>query len=196
METTNVLFAGVGGQGIVLASKILAKCAFEAGLQVKESELHGMAQRGGSVVSHVRFGKEVNCPLITMGEADILISLEELEGLRCYKFLKPKATIIFNQKQLPPPSVSEQIPYPVDTDKTLSEMGFAVIKINAPEIARVAGSPKTENIALLGALSALVPQIDLNIWQNVITQSVPAKFLEQNLKAFEAGRQVTILRGN
>ena len=104
MDITSVLFAGVGGQGIILASSILAECAFNDGLMVKQSELHGMAQRGGSVISHVRFGKEVYSPLIPRGRADYLVALEELEGLRYNFYLKPGGVMILNKKRVIPPT--------------------------------------------------------------------------------------------
>jgi indolepyruvate ferredoxin oxidoreductase beta subunit len=191
METKSVLFAGVGGQGIILASKILAKCAFNSGFMVKESELHGMAQRGGSVVSHVRFGDQVHSPLIPSGQSDYLVSMEELEGLRYTYYLKPESVVIYNVKQIIPPTINPEItPYPEDAKSAFENMGFHVDEVNAPEIAREAGNPKTENIVLLGALSNYLP-FSLAEWENTVAESVPAKFRDINLLAFHKGREIT-----
>jgi len=191
METKSVLFAGVGGQGIILASKILAKCAFDSGFMVKESELHGMAQRGGSVVSHVRFGDEVNSPLIPVGKSDFLVSMEELEGLRYTYYLNPQSVVIYNVKKIIPPTINpETAPYPEDAKAVLVGMGFHVDEVNAPEIAREAGNPKTENIVLLGALSNYLP-FTLSQWEKTVGESVPVKFTDINLLAFHKGREIT-----
>ncbi len=189
METVSVLFAGVGGQGIVLASKILAKVAFDSGLMVKESELHGMAQRGGSVVSHVRFGEEVHSPLIPLGRADILVSLEELEGLRYINFLKKDGTVIFNKNVSIPSTVRPDtgLTYPEDAEGKLRVMGYNVVKIEAKEVAKSAGNLKSENIAVLGLLSNYL-NLSEQTWQETISKSVPSKTIEVNLKAFQGGR--------
>jgi indolepyruvate ferredoxin oxidoreductase, beta subunit len=189
MEITNVLFAGVGGQGIILASKILAKCAFDSGYMVKESELHGMAQRGGSVTSHVRFGKEVYSPLIPKGKADFMVALEELEGLRYAFFLKPDGKVVLNQKRVVPPSVNPAVaPYPEDVKYQLESMGFHVDSVNALEIAHSLGNPKVENIIVMGLLSRYMP-FPLSVWEEVIKKAVPAKTIEINLAAFSKGRE-------
>lgn len=190
MGITNVLFAGVGGQGIILASKILAKCAFVSGFMVKESELHGMAQRGGSVTSHVRFGEEVYSPLIHKGKADFLVALEELEGLRYAYYLKPDGKVILNQKKVVPsfinPSASK---YPEDAKSQLESMGFHVDAVNAVEIANELGSAKMENIIVMGVLSPYLPFI-MAVWEKVIQESVPPKTIDINLIAFRKGREL------
>ncbi|MCX8069911.1 MAG: indolepyruvate oxidoreductase subunit beta [Thermodesulfovibrionales bacterium] len=191
MDTVSVLFAGVGGQGIVLASKILAKVAFDAGYMVKESELHGMAQRGGSVVSHVRFGKEVYSPLIPMGQADILVSLEELEGLRYINFLKKDGTVIFNENISIPSTVRPDtgLKYPENIIDTLKDMGCNLVSINAKEVAKELGNLKVENIVVLGMLSTRL-SLPVEIWRDTISKSVPQKTLEINLSAFDRGREI------
>jgi indolepyruvate ferredoxin oxidoreductase beta subunit len=191
MGITNVLFSGVGGQGIILATKILTKCAFISGYMVKESELHGMAQRGGSVTSHVRFGEEVYSPLIHKGRADFLVALEELEGLRYAYYLKPDGKVILNQKRIIPSSVNPAVaPYPEDAKARLEAMGFHVDSVNALEIANNLGNPKVENIIVMGVLSRHMP-FPLSVWETVIKESVPAKTIEINLAAFGKGREVT-----
>jgi indolepyruvate ferredoxin oxidoreductase beta subunit len=190
MGTTNVLFSGVGGQGIILATKILTKCAFISGYMVKESELHGMAQRGGSVTSHVRFGEEIYSPLIHKGKADFLVALEELEGLRYAFYLKPDGTVILNRKKIIPSSVNPAVaPYPEDAEDRLKAMGFHVDSINALEIANNLGNPKVENIVVMGVLSRHMP-FPLSVWETVIQESVPAKTIEINLAAFGKGREI------
>lgn len=195
MGITNVLFAGVGGQGIILASKILAKCAFVSGYMVKESELHGMAQRGGSVTSHVRFGEEVYSPLIHRGKADFLVAMEELEGLRYTYYLKPNGRVILNQRRIMPSSINpDSVPYPEDVKPQLEAMGFHVDEVNALEIAKNLGNPKGENIILIGMLSRYLP-FPLSSWEMVIKESVPLKTIEINLTAFEKGREITEGKG-
>ena len=190
MGITNVLFSGVGGQGIILASKILTKCAFVSGYMVKESELHGMAQRGGSVTSHVRFGEEVYSPLIHKGRADFMVALEELEGLRYAYYLKPAGKVILNQKRIVPSSINPAVaPYPEDVKSQLESMGFHVDSVNALEIATTLGNPKVENIIVMGVLSRHMP-FPLTIWETVIKESVPPKTIEINLTAFNKGRDI------
>lgn len=190
MNITSILLAGVGGQGIVLASKILAKCAFTAGFEVKESELHGMAQRGGSVISHVRFGEEVYSPLIPRGKADFLVALEELEGLRYTYYLKPSARVILNNKQVVPAIITpENSAYPENVRQKLESLGFGVDEIKALEIAKELGNLKVENIIVVGALSRFLP-FSMEDWQKTIEESVPAKTIEINLKAFKTGREI------
>lgn len=194
MDITSVLFSGVGGQGIVLASTILAKCAFQQGLMVKESELHGMAQRGGSVISHVRFGDEVYSPLIPRGKADFLVALEELEGLRYFYYLKPGGTVILNRKKVVPPTADPlKNPYPEEVGKRLLAEGFRVNEIDALEIARGLDNPKVENVIVVGALSSYL-EFPLEAWENAVRESVPQKTVEINIEAFMKGREITAAR--
>ncbi len=190
MDVINILFSGVGGQGIILAGRLLAKCAFNAGHMVKESEVHGMAQRGGSVVSHVRFGKEVFSPLIPVGKADFLVAMEELEGLRYTYFLKPRGRVVLNMRKVPPPHLNPSTPYPEDAVSRLNAMGFQVDELDALAIAKNAGSPKVENIVLVGTLSHYLP-FPMSVWEETIRESVPSRFIDMNLAAFQRGREIS-----
>lgn len=188
METTSILFAGVGGQGIILASKIIAQCAFSLGYMVKESEIHGMAQRGGSVVSHVRFGKEVYSPLIPKGKSDFLVAMEELEGLRNIDYLKPQGRVILNTRRVNPATGNPEIAlYPENVKEQLESLGFAVNAIDALTIAQKLGNQKIENIILLGTLSGYLP-FPQETWEKIIAESVPKKTIELNLAGFKQGR--------
>ncbi len=187
-KVTNLILAGTGGQGIVLASRIIAWVAFKSGFDVKESEIHGMAQRGGSVVGHLRFGKKVYSPIIPLGSADILLSLEELEALRYIHFLKKDGVLILNRKKILPAGISEEN-YPQNVEEILKEKGFKVKSLHAEEIAKELGSLKIENTVLLGCLSAYLPFKE-EIWKEVIVSSVPPDTVELNLKAFQRGREL------
>lgn len=187
---TSVLFSGVGGQGIILASKAVAKCAFYEGLAVKETEVHGMAQRGGSVISHVRFGSVVYSPLIPLGEADFFVALEELEALRYVPYLKREGRIILNTRQIVPVTVNpETNPYPGDVRGRLEAMGFHVDAVDALEAAKGIGNLKVENVILAGMLSAYLPFAP-QTWERVIRESVPVKTIDINVQAFALGRQL------
>jgi indolepyruvate ferredoxin oxidoreductase beta subunit len=188
METTSILFAGVGGQGIILASQLVAHLAFSMGYMVKESEVHGMAQRGGSVVSHVRFGKEVYSPLIPKGKADFLVAMEELESLRNVDYLKSTGRVILNtRKVIPATATSKPISYPDNIAEQLSVLGYAVEAIDAFGIAQKLGNPKIENIILLGALSQYLP-FPQEAWEKIITEAVPKKTIAINISGFNLGK--------
>ncbi len=188
-ETTiNIVVAGVGGQGILLTSNILAQVAFEHGYEVKKSEVHGMAQRGGSVVSEVRFGRKVYSPLIKKGEADFLLGMEKLETLRFIPYLKPEGLIIVNNLEIPPLGVTlGEEKYPDNIYTLLKKRTSRIIKVNALQIASKVGNLKTMNVVLLGVLSCFLP-FSPSAWKKVIERRVPAKSLDDNLKAFEQGR--------
>lgn len=188
-KVENILFAGVGGQGVVLASGILAKTAFDNGYDVKDSELHGMAQRGGSVVSHVRYGDIVHSPLIPKGKADFLVATEELEGERYASFVKPGGIVILNKRRTIPVTVNENCPYPENVKGELEAMNLDVLEIDASEISKKLGSSKVENIVLIGALSSFL-SLSLDKWRNAIKEMVPPKTIDINLKAFEEGREI------
>lgn len=184
-EIQNLLLSGTGGQGIILASRMIALSALKSGFDVKESEIHGMAQRGGSVIGQIRFGKKVYSPTIPLGSADLMLALEELEALRYLHYLKEKATIILNRRQILPAGLDPSH-YPQDVIDRIKNKGFQVIEINAGEIAKNLGSSKVENTVLLGVLSLFLPFQD-TIWKEVIKEAVPEKFLDLNLKAFDEG---------
>jgi len=192
MPVTSILFSGVGGQGIILASKVLARCAFGCGYMVKESEMHGMAQRGGSVTGHVRFGKDVYSPLIPKGGADYLVAMEELEGLRNADYLKPKGRVIFNRRKVLPSFFKPDVTYPEDIKLRLDSLGFQVTEIDAPEMVKQLGNFRVENLVLLGALSNYLP-LSLSAWTKAVKESVPMKTVELNLAAFKMGRDFAAL---
>ena len=186
-ETNNVIMVGVGGQGIILASELLSEAALLAGYDVRKSEVHGMAQRGGSVSSHVRFGKRVLSPLIELGRADIMLAFEKVEGLRACEYLKRGGAIIMNDVEVVPTTVSLGMgAYPADVPERLRGLGFEVVLVNAQEIATRAGTAKAANVALLAALASLL-DIGKEIWTEVIGRRVPKKFLDVNLEAFRLG---------
>jgi len=186
-EVKSILFAGVGGQGILRASDIICEAIMEAGLDVKKSEVHGMAQRGGCVTSHVRYGRKVYSPLAEPGSIQTLISFEKMEALRYLKFLRKDAAIIVNTEEIYPPAVNMgDAPYPEDTISFLKKHYGKVISFNAAEFAQKAGNIKTANVVLLGAASNLM-DIDQSIWQNVIKNSFPEKLVKINLDAFQMG---------
>ncbi|MCD6334155.1 MAG: indolepyruvate oxidoreductase subunit beta [Candidatus Latescibacterota bacterium] len=185
---TNILIAGVGGQGVLLVSEILSEACLRSGYDVKKSEVHGMAQRGGSVTSHVRFGKQVHSPLIEKGQADVLVSFEELEALRWIAFLKPGGTVVVNAQRIAPMTVSSGVAtYPEDVLEQLRERTSGVVVVDGIGIARNVGNPRVVNVVLLGALSKHL-NIEENVWREAISGRVPPKTIDVNLKAFEAGR--------
>lgn len=184
----NVLIAGVGGQGIILASEVLAMAAMDAGYDVKQSEVHGMAQRGGAVVSHVRFGKRVWSPIIEKGTCDLLISFEKSEALRWSEYLKPDAVILLNTQEIIPVTVTQGLSeYPHDAPQRLRDAGFRVIELDALSLAEEAGTVLAVNIVMCGAASHFLP-IPEEVWRGAIERRVPPKFREVNLRAFELGR--------
>ena len=186
-EVKSILFAGVGGQGILRASDIICEAIMKAGLDVKKSEVHGMAQRGGCVTSHVRYGKKVYSPLAESGSIQTLVSFEKMESLRYLKSLRKDAAIIVNTEEIYPPAVNMgDAHYPDDIIAFLKNNYGQVIHFNAAELAQKAGNIKTANVVLLGAVSNLM-NIDQSIWQSVIKKSFPEKLVKINLAAFQMG---------
>jgi indolepyruvate ferredoxin oxidoreductase beta subunit len=187
-RVTNILLAGVGGQGILLASEVLSEVMMLAGYDVKKNEIHGMSQRGGSVVSHVRFGTEVYSPIIPEGEADVLFGFELLETYRYLPLLAEHGSVIANRLRLMPPSVSigEQA-YPANLEDRIKSQVDKSYIVDGLELALQAGDARTMNTVLLGALSTMF-SVDENLWTESLQKMVPPKTLEQNLKAFELGR--------
>jgi len=186
----NVIFAGVGGQGVILASKVLMEIAMKNGFDVKESEVHGMAQRGGSVDCHVRFGKDVASPLIPKGGADYVICLELLEAMRKVEYLKADARLIVNREQInPAPVETGAMKYPDDLEEWMKKNFPGTIIVDTSEALKEAGTKKALNIVMLGCLSKF---LDFNVsdWEDAIKAQVNEKFVEQNLKAFNLGREL------
>ena len=192
-DVKNILLAGVGGQGILLASEILSEVLMLAGYDVKKAEVHGMAQRGGSVVSHVRYGKQVLSPTIAEGTADVLFGFELLETCRYLPFLKKGGQVIANNVRITPSPVALGVQeYPKDIPGYLhAEIEDAHV-VNGMELAEQAGDMRTVNVVLIGALS-LYLDINKDLWQQAIKSMVPEKFLKLNLKAFELGRESGII---
>ena len=185
----NIMIVGVGGQGTLLASKLLGYVLMQQGYDVKVSEVHGMSQRGGSVVTYVRFGDKVYSPVIDKGEADVIISFEQLEAARWVEFLKKDGVIITNtQKMEPMPVITGAAEYPEGLIEKLTAAGAKVDAKDFLALAEEAGSSKAVNIALMGRFSTYFPDITDEQWQDAIEKNVPAKFLELNRKAFELGR--------
>lgn len=187
METKSIMIVGVGGQGSLLASKLLGKVLMNEGYDVKVSEVHGMSQRGGSVVTYVRFGDKVYSPIIEQGEAEYIISFEKLEAARWTPFLKKGGTIIVNSQQIDPmPVITEAATYPANILEELKEKGVKIDDIDALSLANQAGSTKAVNIVLMGRLAKYF-HVDYDKWIKAIEQCVNEKFVEMNKKAFELG---------
>ena len=189
MDTKNIMIVGVGGQGSLLASKLLGYLLLNEGYDVKVSEVHGMSQRGGSVVTYVRYGERVASPVIDEGEADYIVSFELLEAARWLPFLKPDGQIVTNIQQIEPmPVVTGAMEYPEDLVQKMRDAGAKVDAMDCVALAQEAGTVKAVNLVLLGRLSHYFDFPD-EVWQNAIEACVPQKFLEINRKAFELGKK-------
>ncbi|ABR55481.1 pyruvate ferredoxin/flavodoxin oxidoreductase [Methanococcus vannielii SB] len=183
----NIVIAAVGGQGAVLTSKILGTLAQNIGKDVKVSEVHGMSQRGGSVIAYVRFGDNVYSPVVEKGTADILLAFEMLEGARYIEYLKENGTLIVNTQRINPmPVITGEMMYPDDLDDKFKNLSINYIPVDALSIAKSAGTIKAVNVALIGVL-AKNSSIEKDEWIKAIKDTVPEKFLELNLNAFEMG---------
>ena len=190
MKTTNIMIVGVGGQGSLLASKLLGRLLVDAGYDVKVSEVHGMSQRGGSVVTYVRFGEKVYSPIIDKGEADFIVSFEKLEAVRYASYLKKGGKIIVNAQEIDPmPVITGAATYPHDAIEKLADAGVEVICMDALTPAISAGSAKATNIVLMGRLSRELP-FTSEQWMAALTATVAPKFLAMNEKAFALGRDL------
>ena len=189
-KTGNILLCGVGGQGILLASEITSSALIKAGLDVKKSEVHGMAQRGGSVVAHLRYGEKVYSPLIEPGSADIAVSFELLESLRYLPYYHKGTKVIVNtQKILPAPVSTGLDTYPTDVLEQLKARGLAVFAVDAFDIARSVGETRAVNMVLVGALSVFL-SVDEKIFLAVIEERIPEKIRRVNREAFMKGREI------
>ena len=182
----NVMIVGVGGQGTLLASRIIGNLVIDLGYDVKVSEVHGMSQRGGSVVTYVKYGDEIYSPIIDKGEADIILAFEMLEAYRALPYLKKDGKIISNiQKMNPMPVITGKAEYPKDIDKKLKDV-CNVELVDALNLAKEAGNIKAVNVVLIGVF-AKESNIAYDKWVEVIKKTVPAKLLDVNLKAFDLG---------
>ena len=190
-DTGNILFSGVGGQGILLASEITVYSLLLAGYDAKKSEVHGMAQRGGSVTAQLRYGRKVYSPLIEPGGADIQVAFEMMEAVRYLPYLHKGSKVIVNTQKILPPSVATgQAEYPENVLDHLTQRDIVVIPVDAFDLARDVGEVKTANVVLVGALSNFLP-IDVAVYEEVIRTRVPERFRDVNLSAFEAGRKAS-----
>ncbi len=186
--TKNIMIVGVGGQGTLLASKILGQLMLSEGYDVKVSEVHGMSQRGGSVVTYVRFGEKVYSPIIDKGEADFIIAFEQLEAARYVEYLKADGRIITNTQQIDPmPVITGAAEYPENLIESMKNKGINVDAFDCLALANEAGSSKAVNIVLMGRVSKYF-DIPVEKWEKAVEECVPAKFLELNKKAFKLGR--------
>ncbi len=187
----SILFCGVGGQGILLASEITSYALVAAGYDIKKSEVHGMAQRGGSVEAHLRYGEKVYSPLIEPGGADIVVAFEQLEALRYMPYMNKNTNVVVNTQKILPPSVATGLEsYPEGILDRLRENGLEIHAIDAFLVAGEVGEPRTANMVLVGALSSFLP-LDKNIFTAIIQDRVKKGFVEVNLKAFDRGRELT-----
>ena len=184
--TKNIMIVGVGGQGTLLASRILGNTVINEGYDVKLSEVHGMSQRGGSVVTYVKYGDKVYSPIIGEGEADIILAFEMLEAYRALPYLKKGGVMIANSQKIDPmPVITGAAKYPEDIDKKLSDK-INLVEVDALDLAKKAGNMKAVNVVLIGVM-AKNTDIEYEKWIDTIKKTVPEKFLEANLKAFELG---------
>ena len=190
MKTINIMIVGVGGQGSLLASKLLGRLLLNNGYDVKVSEVHGMSQRGGSVVTYVRYGDKVYSPIVDEGEADYIISFELLEAARWLSCLRPGGTVISNTQRISPmPVITGTAEYPADLEKAIAASGAKTDLFDALSLAEQAGSSKAVNLVLMGRLSHYFPFSE-NDWLSAVEASVPARFLDMNKKAFLLGKNV------
>jgi indolepyruvate ferredoxin oxidoreductase beta subunit len=189
-SVTNVIICGTGGQGILLASEVLCAAARHAGNDVKKSEVHGMAQRGGSVSSHVRFGEKIYSPIVEKGSADLVLAMEKMEGLRWSSYLAPHGQLVACDLKINPMTVNTgSAEYP-DVEAIIKKESLPVKLIPAVEIADELGNPRVVNVVLLGAVSSHLPIVEKH-WEMAIKERVPQKALEVNLEAFRKGRELS-----
>jgi indolepyruvate ferredoxin oxidoreductase beta subunit len=187
-KVKNVLLSGVGGQGIILASKVLAIGLIEAGFDVKMSEVHGMAQRGGSVTTQVRFGEKVYSPIIGLGQADIIVAFEKMEGGKMLEYLKPDGKMVINDYKIPSaPILAGTIDYPTGIIEEIKSKVNDVTVVDGPALAKEVGNIKTMNIAIMGSLIKALDLDKIIDWEKVIAKVVKEKFIAVNVKAFNVG---------
>ncbi len=188
-KVTSVMIVGVGGQGTLLASRLLGGAMMEQGYDVKVSEVHGMSQRGGSVVTYVRYGDRVDSPVIDLGGADVILAFEKMEAARYLPYLKKGGKVIVNVQQIDPmPVVTGAQAYPADVLDAVRAAGAEVLALDALGLAAQAGSAKAVNVVLIGAMARRLG-VEKEIWLKTVRETVPPKFLEMNLRAFELGYQ-------
>ena len=189
----NLFLTGVGGHGVLKLSGILAEAALTAGFDVRKSEIHGMSQRGGSVVSQVRYGNRVHSPIIPAGTADVLIALEILEGVRALPCLRPHGILLINDQRITPAPVgSHPVAYPDNVRETCEASVETVLFIPALDMARTLGNEKAANVVMAGAFSTFAPEISIEVWVHTIEAAFRTAHRELNLNAFRAGRHFAV----
>jgi len=189
-EQGNILFCGVGGQGILLASEVTAYSLLAAGMDVRKSEVHGMAQRGGSVTAHLRYGDKVHSPLISPGEADIVVAFEMMEAVRYLPFMHSESKVIVNTHKIFPPAVATgKMEYPENVLSELTGHNISVKEIDAFEVATRVGEVRAVNIVMVGVLSTYLP-IDVQVFMDVLNERIPERFRDVNINAFQEGRKL------
>lgn len=191
MEMTNFLITGVGGQGTILASDILAAVGLASGHDVKKSDILGLAVRGGAVVGHVRWGSEVHSPIVPEGRVDYLVAFEILEGLRWLNQVRPDGVVLLNQQEIHPVTVSSGLldyPSQESGDRALEASTDNVYRVPGLDLAQALGNARVLNVVLLGALSALLP-LAQEVWESVVKERVPGRYTDLNLRAFHSGRE-------
>lgn len=188
-KVTNITLVGVGGQGILLTSEILARAAALSGLSVKKSEIHGMSQRGGSVSSQVRFGKAVFSPIIPDGETDVLVSFEKLEAIRCFPMLRPDGQAVVDLRDIIPLTVSSGFQVGIENrDEIIAKLyGSRVKLVDSTKIAQEVGNARSANMVIAGALSKLMP-FEIEVWHEAMRSRIKTSLLDMNIRAFDAGR--------
>ncbi len=188
METKSIMIVGVGGQGSLLASRLIGNVLLSQGFDVKVSEVHGMSQRGGSVVTYVKYGDRVFSPVVTKGEADIIISFEQLESARWLPYLKKGGHLVTSTQKIDPmPVITGAAVYPEDIIEKIRAQDIDVIAVDALALAEEAGSAKASNVVLMGVVSQKM-DMDGQLWQRALEECVPPKFIDLNKKAFDLGR--------
>ncbi|NOY65364.1 MAG: indolepyruvate oxidoreductase subunit beta [Nitrospirae bacterium] len=189
-ETKNILFCGVGGQGILLASEVTSEALIRAGFDVKKSEVHGMAQRGGAVEAHLRYGDRVYSPLIEPGSVDVEVAFELLESLRYLPYLNTSSRVIVNTQRILPPAVATGLEsYPDNIVDELKKRGIEVLPVNAFDMAKRLGEVRAVNMILVGVLSGYLP-VEEDVFIEVIKERVKKAFVDINIKAFREGRNL------
>ena len=189
-EQGNILFCGVGGQGILLASEVTAYSLLAVGMEARKSEVHGMAQRGGSVTAQLRYGSKVYSPLISVGEADIVVAFEMMEAVRYLPYMHDDTKVIVNTHKIYPPAVATgKMDYPENVLAELTSRNLHVKELDAFEIARKVGEVRAVNIVMVGVLSTYLP-IEEQVFQDVMNERIPERFRDVNIKAFQEGRKV------
>ena len=184
---TSIMIVGVGGQGTLLASRIIGHLLVDMGYDVKVSEVHGMSQRGGSVVTYVKYGDKINSPVVDTASADFVLAFEELEAYRCLPYLKKDGMLIVNTQNMNPmPVITGKAEYPQEIIRKIEEQNVNVLPVDALKLAEQSGNVKAVNVVLIGKLAKRM-DIAKEKWLDAIKKCVPAKFLEVNLKAFEEG---------